>query len=85
MLQGSALAREAMSSAAVALYAAAVLPDVPPAVSAVDLALGLFLPPTSTMRFAPSATSGTCCQLQIITKLYFRTACMSSIDHGLLL
>ncbi|DBB01023.1 TPA: hypothetical protein ACH3X1_000923 [Trebouxia sp. C0004] len=49
-LKGSALAREAMSSAAVTLYAAAVLPGVPPAVSATDLASGLFLPPDSAVR-----------------------------------
>ena len=43
-MQGSALAREAMSSAAVTLYAAAVLPHVPPECSAQDLAQGLFMP-----------------------------------------
>lgn len=56
--QGSALAREAMSSAAVTLYAAAVLPGVPPSVSATDLASGLFLPPDSVVRFAALGPSG---------------------------
>ena len=56
--QGSALAREAMSSAAVTLYAAAVLPGVPPSVSATDLASGLFLPPDSAVQFAALGASG---------------------------
>ena len=56
-MQGSALAREAMSSAAVALHAAAVLPDVPPLVSAENLALGLFWPAASGMRLLSSAAS----------------------------
>ena len=47
-----------MSSAAVTLYAAAVLPGVPPSVSAADLALGLFLPPDSAVRFADLGASG---------------------------
>lgn len=49
------LAREAMASAAVALYAAAVLPRVPPQATARDLALGLFCPPHSCPSFAPEA------------------------------
>ena len=60
-LQGSALAREAMSSAAVALYAAAVLPEVPPTVSAWDLAVGLFLPPSCATQFVHPATPGKTC------------------------
>ncbi len=52
------MAREAMSSAAVTLYAAAVLPEVPPAVSATDLASGLFLPPDSAVHFAGLGASG---------------------------
>ena len=50
-VQGSALAREAMSSAAVALYAAAALPAVPPATIAHELALGLFI---SSIGSAPN-------------------------------
>ena len=61
-LQGSMLAREAMASAAVALYAAAVLPSVPAQVTAEDLALGLFCPAHSCPSFLPGAThtSGQC-------------------------
>lgn len=44
-LQGQVLVREALSSAAVALYAAAVLPAADPAAVARCLAQGLVLPP----------------------------------------
>ena len=47
-----------MSSAAVALYAAAVLPEVPSTVSARDLAVGLFLPPQCATHFADPSTPG---------------------------
>lgn len=62
LLQGSMLAREAMASAAVTLYAAAVLPRVPPQVTAQDLALGLFCPTHSCPSFAsePVQISGQC-------------------------
>ena len=61
-VQGSMLAREAMASAAVALYAAAALPSVPPQVTAQDLALGLFCPAHSCPSFLSGATqtSGQC-------------------------
>lgn len=52
------MAREAMSSAAVTLYAAAVLPGVSPSVSATHLASGLFLPPDSAVQFAAMGPSG---------------------------
>ena len=56
------LAREAMASAAVALFAAAVLPSVPPQVTAHDLALGLFCPTYSCPSFLPGVVqmSGQC-------------------------
>ena len=47
-----------MSSAAVTLYAAAVLPGVPPSVSATDLASGLFLPPDFAVQYAALGASG---------------------------
>ena len=47
-----------MSSAAVTFYAAAVLPGVPPSVSATDLASGLFLPPDFAVHFAGLGSSG---------------------------
>ncbi|KAK9830510.1 hypothetical protein WJX72_012147 [[Myrmecia] bisecta] len=48
-LQGASLAREALSSAAVALSAAARLPSVQPAVSALEIAEGLDLAPQPGM------------------------------------
>ena len=57
-MQGSALAREAMSSAAVTLYAAAVLPAVSPATTATDLAHGLFMPAAAANQSSPSQISG---------------------------
>lgn len=60
------LAREAMASAAVALYAAAVLPNVPPQLTAQDLALGLFRPVDSSSSFVSGAVqlSGQCTTMQ---------------------
>lgn len=53
-LQGQALVREAMASAAVALYAAAALPDAPPAALACCFAQGLLLGGSSAAAGQPA-------------------------------
>lgn len=58
MLQGAALAREAMASAAVCLYASVSLPYVDPLAMALQLACGLFVGPhTECLTDTASAPS----------------------------
>ena len=67
LVQGTALAREAMASAAVSLYAAASLPSVRPSLMTLQLAQGLFLEPNGPALFTKFPTASGKPLLQIFT------------------